>query len=165
MACNNQLATGRTLVISYALEDCEQSPLTINSWRPIGLVDNLSETFTPRTTTANIDSESTTLTEYTGADASISVSALDAPDVLATQNQQALRTYQRGEAMARPPRTPKLWVRVEDTFIGENRFYYMTMGDTERSGEVEGNRTSSFNFTMVPTGVDTNLEYQREDRP
>lgn len=165
MACDNQLATGRTLIVSYATEDCEQDPAAINSWRPIGLVDNASETFTPRTTTANVDTETTTLTEYTGADASLSVSGLDAPDEVALQNQQALRSFQRTNAMARPPRTPKLWVRVEDTFIGENRFYYMTLGDTERSGEVEGNRTYSFNFTMVPTGVSTNSEYQRQDRP
>lgn len=170
MACDTKLATGRTLIITYALEDCEATPLTTAttpipeaSWKPIGLVDNSSETFTPRTTTATVEGELTTLTEYTGFDESLTVSALDAPDVAAKQNQQALRTFQRTEANAL--RTPKLWVRVEDTFIDEYRYYYCTMGDTERSGEIEGNRTSSFNFTKVPTGQDTNPEFQSETIP
>lgn len=170
MACEKSLGTGRTLIISYALEDCSATPLTTSltpiapaAWLPIGMVDNASETFSPRTTTANVEGELTTITSYTGFDESLTVSGLDAPDITAKRNQQALRSFQRTVANALD--TPELWVRVEDTLINEYRYYYCTMGDTERSGEIEGNRTSSFNFTKVPTGVEGNNEFQSEGIP
>lgn len=166
MACN-KLGTGKSLIISYAIEDCTATPLTtattpISTWKTIGFTQSTSENVTARTTTANVDDQSTTLGEYLGLDVSIDVSVLDAVDVTDKINQQALRDHQLTNGMAIPPVTPKVWIRVHDTLLSQYRYYYCMMGDTARSGETEGNRTGSFNFVMVPTFDATNREYQKE---
>ena len=170
MACETLLNTGRTVVISWADEDCEATPLTtattpITSWQPIGAVQSFNENFSQRTTTANVEGQSLTVTETLGGDIEITVTSLDVVDVATASSQQALRDKIFTAALATTPTTPKAWIRLWDKAMGTNgqyRYYYCMIDAPSRSGEVEGNRTAEFTFKAVPTNKAGNNPYQSE---
>lgn len=167
MACETLLNTGRTVVISWADEDCEATPLTtattpIASWEVIGAVQSFNENFTQRTTTANVEGQAITITETLGGDLEITVTSLDVADVASASSQQALRNKIFAAALADTPETPKGWIRLWDKAISEYRYYYCMLDAPSRSGEVEGNRTAEFTFTAVPTNQPSNPSFQRE---
>lgn len=167
MACENQLLTGRSVQWSYALGDCESDPLegatSPLSWLPLGLTQSFNENIEQRTTTANVDGESQTLTETTGIDFEISLTSLDSPDVAAKNNIQGLIDKIIQDAYTtNPPQTPKVWVRAADSGLNEYRYYYCMANVNTKSGEVEGNRTAEITFTGVPTNTVGNPSFQKE---
>lgn len=167
MSCE-QIVTGRTLLLSYSLNDCEISPLTgttsPDAWLPIGLVQSTTETFTVREVTSNTDSSTITDTAALGGDAEFSVSVNDAPtDSVGVSNQNALRNYIRDSLLTVANlKTPKLWLRFKDTAANEYRYYYVMGSSIESSSEQEGLRSGSFSFKMVPTYKDSNPSFQSE---
>lgn len=170
MACENQLNTGRTVIISWADEDCTATPLTtattpIDSWQPIGAVQSFNENLTQRETTANVEDQWLTVRESTGGDIEISVTSLDIVDVASASSQQALRNKIMTAISSTPVVTPKAWIRLWDVAINEYRYYYCKLDAPTRSGETEGNRTAEFTFMAVPTGQPTNNSFQSEPVP
>ncbi len=168
MSCE-QIRTGRTLLVSFNRDiDCETSPLTsttsADAWKPIGLVQSTNITTTVREVTSNTDSSTITDTAALGLDVEFSVSVNDAPvDSVGVSNQDALRNYIRESLLTVATlKTPKLWLRFKDTAANEYRYYYVMGSSIESSGEVEGLRSGSFSFKMVPTYKDSNPSFQKE---
>lgn len=169
MACENQLLTGKTVGWAFSLDGtCESDPTTGATtpltWLPLGLTQSFTENMEQRTTTANVDGETQTITETTGIDFSISLTSLDSADVAEKNNIQALMDAILTKAYeTNPPQTPKYWVRAADSGLGKYRYYYCMANVSTKSGETEGNRTAEITFTGVPTNVPTNRSFQTED--
>lgn len=155
---NNPIGIGRNLKISWASGCGVDDPQSLD-YKPIGFVGTRSENYTTRTATSNTDSSGVyTDTSVIGNDVEISVSALDAKDVLNKSSQQELRRYYRNELLT--GNQPTVWLEVEDPLLEQYRYYFAVPTSLGRSAENESNRASDFTFAAKPTYSESNKTIQ-----
>ena len=164
--CSTRLTDiGRGLLASWVGGCGDDDPLSTATvplvYKPIGYLETRGESDTPRTVTSNTEQSGIdTDTRVIGTDTEITVSVLDAKDLVDVTTQQELRTYYDAEVEA--GRDPTVWLRITDPLLGEYRYYFAVPTSLGRSAENEGNRTGEFTFTRTATNTPTNKSKQRE---
>ena len=113
--CSTRLTDiGRGMLASWAAGCGDDDPLSTATtplvYKPIGYLETRGESDTPRTVTSNTEQAGIdTDTRVIGTDTEITVSVLDAKDLVDVTTQQELRAYYDAEVEA--GRDPSLWQR------------------------------------------------------
>lgn len=167
--CTTRLTDiGRGMLVSWSAgcgdNDPKSTATSALNYTPLGYIETRGESDTPRTVTSNTDiSGVDTDTRIVGTDTEITVSLLDAKDLVDVTTQQALRDYYDAEVEA--GRDPSMWIRITDPLLGVYRYYFCVPTSLGRSGENEGNRTAEMTFTRTATNTPTNKSKQVETIP
>lgn len=164
--CSTRLTDiGRDMLVGWAAGCGNDIPLSTEdpalAYKPLGYLETRGESDTPRTVTSNTEQSGIdTDTRVIGTDTEITVSVLDAKDLVDVTTQQELRAYYDAEVEA--GRDPTVWLRITDPLLGEYRYYFTVPTSLGRNAENEGYRTGEFTFTRTATNTPTNKSKQRE---
>jgi hypothetical protein len=162
--CSTRLTDiGRGMLVGWAAGCGDDDPTTNGTftYKPLGELETRNENDTPRTVTSNTDrSGIDTDTRVIGTDTEITVSVLDAKDLVDVTTQQELRDYYDAEVEA--GRDPTMWLRITDPLLNQYRYYFVVPTSFGRSAENEGNRTAEFTFTRTATNTPDNKSKQKE---